>query len=138
MQLEGYAAERAALVRNAGLVDRLAELDFTMMESAKQSRIDAALAANHTFHFEIYRATGYSQLVEILESLWVRTGPFLATIGRKGANAVTFFENGHRFHTRAIAAITNRDGKEARRAIALDIRIATMCLRKTYDPLGLA
>jgi DNA-binding GntR family transcriptional regulator len=138
MQLEGYAAERAAALRDASLVDKLAELNSAMIESAKGSRIDAALAANYSFHFEICRTTGYSQLLDILESLWVRTGPFLATIGQNPAEAFRFFENGHRYHARAIEAIANRDGKAARRAIALDLRTATMLLRKIYVPQSTA
>lgn len=134
IQLEGYATERAAMVRDAGLVDRLAALDFAMAEAARLGQIEEALAANHSFHFEIYRAAGYSQLVDILETLWLRTGPFLATVGQNPADAVTFFRNGHLFHERAMKAITNRDGKDARRAIALDIRVATIWLRRHYNP----
>jgi DNA-binding GntR family transcriptional regulator len=141
IQMEGYAAERAALVcKDAGLVERLADHDRAMVESAKQSRPEAALAANYAFHFELYGAAGYPQLVDILASLWLRTGPFLATVRRKPAEAVTFFENGHIFHARVMAAITNRDRKAARRAIAMDIRTATMWLRKNYrsdeEPTG--
>jgi DNA-binding GntR family transcriptional regulator len=134
MEIEGYAAERAARIRDAGLVDRLQELDAAMVEATRQLDANAALAANQAFHFEIYRAAGYPQLVDILENLWLRTGPFLATIGREPANLQTFFGNGHHFHVRAIEAIATRDGKAARRAIALDIRTGTMFLRKVYDP----
>jgi DNA-binding GntR family transcriptional regulator len=133
MNLEGYAAERAALAGNAGLVDRLTEFDSAMLDAARRGEVESALAANHAFHFEIYTAAGYSQLVEILESLWVRTGPFLATIGRNPEIAMAVFENGHRCHARAIAAIANRDGKAARRAIAVDLRVARMYLRNMYD-----
>ena len=136
MKLEGYAAERAAQRGNAELVDRLTSIDNAMVEALRKSDIETALAANHAFHFEIYKSTGYSQLVEILENLWVRTGPFLATVSQKPAHATTLFENGHRFHLRAIAAIAHRDAKKAGRAIALDIRIATMFLRKIYDAEG--
>lgn len=134
MRLEGYAAERAALVRDIAVVDRLVEANAAMIAAAKASRSDEALEANQTFHFEIYRAAGYSQLVDILENLWLRTGPYLATIGEKPANLPKFFENGHRCHLRAIDAIIARDGKAARHAIALDIRTATLFLRKNYDP----
>lgn len=134
IQLEGYAAERAAMVHEPQLVHRLEEYDSQMMEAARQGRVDAALAANHAFHFEVYRTTGYSQLVDILESLWLRTGPFLAMIGQKPDHVLTFFGNGHRFHARVIKAMISHDGQDARRAIALDIRTATMMLRKLHDP----
>jgi DNA-binding GntR family transcriptional regulator len=133
MKLEGYAAERAAWADNVGLVDRLTSLNEAMVEAGNKGMIEAALAANHTFHFEIYKSTGLSQLVEILESLWVRTGPFLATISLKPARAKRLFENGFRLHGRAIEAIAKRDAKEAGRAIALDIRMGTMFLRRIYD-----
>ncbi|MDC7785674.1 GntR family transcriptional regulator [Rhodoplanes sp. TEM] len=135
MEIEGYAAERAARIRDAGLVDRLRQANAGMVEAARRSDTAAALAANQAFHFEIYRAAGYSQLVDMIENLWLRTGPFLGTIGRKPVNLETFFGNGHHFHVRAIEAIAARDGKKARRAIALDIRTGTMFLRKIYDPL---
>ncbi|NVO15785.1 MAG: GntR family transcriptional regulator [Rhodoplanes sp.] len=134
MQLEGYAAERAVRLRDAGLVAKLADINQQMLAAAKAGQIDAALTGNHSFHFEIYRTTGYSQLVDILESLWMRTGPFLATIHQKPAHAVRFFENGHRFHARVIEAIKAQDVKAARRAIALDIRTGTMFLSKIYEP----
>lgn len=136
MEIEGYAAERAARVRDDGLPDRLRAHNAAMVEAIGQRRADLALAANQAFHFEIYRAAGYPQLVEILENLWLRTGPFLATIGREPDNLASFFGNGHRFHLRAIEAITARDGKKARRAIALDIRVGTMFLIKAYVPQG--
>lgn len=133
MKMEGFAAERAARGGNSELVERLTALDNAMMEAIDQGEIETALARNHTFHFEIYRSAGYSQLVEILENLWVRTGPFLATIRQKPPLAKRFFHSGHRFHLRAITAIANRDAKVAGGAIALDIRTATMMLRKIYD-----
>lgn len=138
IQLEGYAAERAIRARDAGLIERLKELNAAMLDAAKQGEIEAALAANHAFHFEICRAAAYSQLIEILENLWVRTGPVLAMIGRTPANVITLFENGHTCHARAIEAIAHGDGKAARRAIALDLRAATMRLRKIYDPQSAA
>jgi DNA-binding GntR family transcriptional regulator len=134
IQIDGYAAERAAMAANdRSLVDRLAEHDFMMVESAKQLKVEEALAANYAFHFELYGAAGHRQLVDILESLWLRTGPFLATIRRKPEEAIAFFEYGHIFHGRAMAAVANRDGKAARRAVAMDIRTATMWLRKHYS-----
>jgi DNA-binding GntR family transcriptional regulator len=134
MRLEGYAAERAALMRRPGLVERLEELNAEMIEAAEASHSDRALEANQAFHFEIYRAAGYSQLVDILENLWLRTGPFLATIGQRPVNLPKFFRNGHVCHLRAIAAIVDHNGLAARRAIALDIRTATLFLRKNFDP----
>ena len=133
MKLEGFAAERAAMVRDAGLVDRLAELNSAMNESAKQSKFEEALAANYDFHFEVYRAAGYPQLVEILESLWVRAGPYLTMLGNlKPANALKSFDNGYKAHARVITAMANRDSKEARRGIALDLRMATLYSREIY------
>ena len=145
MKLEGYAAERAALVRPDSLIGRLGELNAAMIEAADASRPDLALEANQGFHFEVYRAAGYPQLVDILENLWLRTGPYLATIEQKSTDRVgsdrrqaallKFFQNGHQCHLRAIDAITRRDGRAASRAIALDIRTATLFLRKNNDAL---
>lgn len=134
LQLEGYAAERAALLHDGSVPAKLKEHQALMVEAATKGEFEAFLSANHAFHFEIYRAAGYTQLVDILESLWLRTGPVLATVRQNPDTANTFFTNGERCHARAIDAMVRRDGKAARRAISLDIRSATMWLHTYYDP----
>lgn len=56
-----------------------------------------------------------------------------ATAQQRPVDALRLFETGFRAHDRFINAIERRDRKEARFALALDIRSATAWLRKNYD-----
>ena len=84
-------------------------------------------------HFAIYEAAGYPELLEMISNLWLRAGPFVATAQQKPIDALRLFETGFRAHARIIEAISARDRKGARFALALDIRSATNWLRKNYD-----
>lgn len=133
MQLEGYAAERAASApKNAVLIDALHRHNDSIGEALHKGDLDAALAGNQAFHFEVYRAAGYPQLVDIISSLWLRTGPIVASARRDEVLFDRIFNVGVKIHDDAIEAIARRDGPAARRAINLDIRSAHLAIRRFY------
>lgn len=133
MQLEGYAAERAASApKNQLLIDTLKRQNETMAEALEAKDLDAALAGNQAFHFELYRAGGYPQLLDIISTLWLRTGPIVASARKDEALFDRLFRTGVRIHDDAIEAITKRDRTAARWAINLDIRSAHLAIRRHY------
>lgn len=133
MQLEGFAAERACLMQDPELTARLTTYNQAMLDGAKAHNIEQCLIENQKLHFEIYEAAQYPELLEMISNLWLRAGPFVATAQQKPIDAAHLFETGFRAHARIIDAISRRDRKEARFALALDIRSATTWLRKNYD-----
>ncbi len=133
MQLEGFAAERACLSPDPELTPRLTAHNQAMLEAARAHNMEQCLIENQKLHFGIYEAAKYPELLEMISNLWLRAGPFVATAQQKPIDALRLFETGFRVHARIIDAIGRRDRKEARFALALDIRSATSWLRKNYD-----
>ncbi len=133
MQLEGYAAERAASApKNPALIDALKRHNDSILEALGDGDYDAALAGNQAFHFELYRAGGYPQLLDIISTLWLRTGPIVASARKDEGLFARIFDNGVRIHNEAIEAVARRDRAAARRAINLDIRSSHLSIRRFY------
>ncbi|MCM2474529.1 GntR family transcriptional regulator [Rhizobium sp. CG5] len=133
MRLEGYAAERAASApRNPMLIDALRRHNDGIGEALAVRDFDAALAGNQAFHFELYGAGGYPQLLDIISTLWLRTGPIVASARKDEALFERLFNNGVKIHNDAIEAIIQRDRAAARRAINLDIRSSHLAIRRFY------
>jgi DNA-binding GntR family transcriptional regulator len=132
MQVEGFAAEKACASKDPSLIERLASHNSKMLEALKAQRLDAALDENQAFHFEIYRAASYPQLLDIISNLWLRTGPILAIVRRDTRIFLGIFSVGHRVHKEIIDALARRDRASARRAMALDIRAAHYAIRQYY------
>lgn len=132
MQVEGFATEKACAARDPALVDRLKHHNDTMRDALQSADLEAALSGNQSFHFEIYRAAAYPQLLDIISSLWLRTGPILAMLRSDPETFCQIFEIGYRVHNDAIEAIDRRDRESAKRAIALDIRAAHFWIHRYY------
>ncbi|MGF9693989.1 GntR family transcriptional regulator [Rhizobium sp. 0TCS1.26] len=137
MQLEGYAAERAASgPKNPELIDVLRRHNDSIAKALERNDFDAALAGNQAFHFELYRAGGYPQLLDIISTLWLRTGPIVASARKDEDMFRRIFKIGVRIHDDAIDAVAQRDRAAARRAINLDIRSSHLSIRRFYKQLS--
>lgn len=133
MQLEGYAAERAAAApKDLALIGRLKRHNDAMAEALHKRDFDAALAENQAFHFEVYRAGGYPQLLDLISTLWLRTGPIVASARRDETLFERVFATGVQFHATVIDAIAQRERAAAKRAINLDIRSSHLAIRRLF------
>lgn len=123
LALEGLATELA--------VDRITE-DEARALSALEARHSATvelrdvyemLERNRDFHFAIYAAARSPVLHSLIESLWLRYGPFMRLLSEHIAPELAAgthepFLQGHR---EIVAAIRARDGARARQAMCRDI-----------------
>jgi DNA-binding GntR family transcriptional regulator len=133
MQLEGYAAERAASApRDPKLIDTLRRHNDSIGEALQVGDFETALAGNQAFHFELYKAAAYPQLLDVISTLWLRTGPIVASARQDAALFTRLFTIGIRVHGDAIDAVARRDRAAARWAINLDIRAANRSIRRFY------
>jgi len=123
VELEGFAAGQTALQAD----DR----DFRIIDDAANRYLDAihsnpadAVAANHAFHFAIYHASRNPILVNLIEILWLRMGPLLAS-------ASPAYDHGaaRDCHRDAVQAIRQRDSAAACDAIRRDILDAGKSIR---------
>lgn len=132
MQLEGLATKKASAAGSPGFVDALTRHNEAMHDGMLGGDLEAALAANHAFHFEIYRTANSPQLFDIISSLWLRTGPILAAAKSNTELFKHLFEIGYRVHAKAIDAFARLDRPAAMRAMSLDIKAAHLSIRRTY------
>jgi DNA-binding GntR family transcriptional regulator len=130
MQVEGFATEKACAYKDASLIERLHHHNNNMLNALRSRDLEPTLEANQAFHFEIYKAAAYPQLLDIISSLWLRTGPILAISQYDEALFHKIFDIGYKVHNEAIEAIARRDRAAAKRAIALDIKAAHYSIRR--------
>jgi DNA-binding GntR family transcriptional regulator len=122
LAIEGFAAERAAEFRTREDVAamRRYEAAFRREGASRNPHLPAAVAANHAFHFAIYRAAALPELMPIIEGLWLRIGPVLNVDLRSNVSHTRVGKSaGH--HAKLLAAIARGDGRAARQALAADI-----------------
>jgi DNA-binding GntR family transcriptional regulator len=133
LQLEGYATERAAAApKTPKLVEALKAHNNNMEEALEASDFDTALTGNQAFHFELYRASGYPQLLDLISTLWLRTGPIVASARKDTSLFQRVFSHGVQIHNNIIDAVAQRDRVAARWAVNLDIRASHLAIRRFY------
>ncbi len=114
--LEPEAAVRALPHIDAERLERLRDIDDSIDVALEQGDVEAYMAGNHRFHFEIYSAAPSRVLVPLIESLWLQFGPFMRSVyGRLGTAALVDH------HVNALEAIVARDAEALAAAILADI-----------------
>lgn len=132
IEIEGYAAQRVATRATPELVARLRAINEDFRRVVELDEPNSMLEGNQAFHFALYEAAEAPQLLEIIKSLWLRSGPFLALV-RKVSGSIVMFGRGVVIHERLVTALERRDPAAARYAIALDIRAAAAWFRHNYQ-----
>ena len=75
--LEGLATEKATPLLTAAELAQLEQTHNNLVAAEASGDSEAATLANFQFHFGIYRASQTTDLITILESIWLRNGPLL-------------------------------------------------------------
>lgn len=115
--LEGLATEKATPLLTAPDIARLETLHAALIKAERNDDRETATLANFQFHFTIYRGSRISDLVEILDSIWLRNGPLLKFLYPHAAPSY----RGRHQHLVLIDALRRRDAAAARQAIQDDI-----------------
>ncbi len=122
--IESSAAEAAAPLMADAVLEELARAHGEMCEISARPRTEenvrAYLARNQAFHFLIYGAVGSHTLVSVIQSLWIRAGPFFHILHKQSSDW-----RGNDNHARILAAMQQRDPAEVRAAVYADIVGAT-------------
>ncbi len=116
--VEGLAVTRAAALITSDCLTALKALIAAQSKTDHAHFSEASAEQNRLFHFTIYRQSGSSVLLPIIESLWLQFGPYLREAserfdGRDG--------RGTNFHVTIVKALARRDGDAARLALEADI-----------------
>jgi DNA-binding GntR family transcriptional regulator len=115
--LEGLATEKATPLITSSEMTRLADLHKELIAAERSGDSETATLANFHFHFLIYRASQMSDLVALLESIWLRNGPLLKYLY---PHAPPTYPGRHQ-HLVLMDALRRRDPVAARQAVQDDM-----------------
>jgi DNA-binding GntR family transcriptional regulator len=115
--LEGLATEKATPLITSSELARLLELHEELIAAERSGDSETATLANFHFHFLIYRASQMTDLVAILESVWLRNGPLLKYLY---PHAPPTYPGKHQ-HIVLMGALRRRDPVAARQAVQDDM-----------------
>ncbi len=117
LAIEPKLAELAAPRLTPAQIDRLEAIDGRVNRAIESGNLPEYLAANHAFHFALYKAAEAPVLLDLARSLWLRAGPSLRAVidlyGREVAPDL---------HREALAAMRAGDAGALAAAIERDIQ----------------
>ncbi|WEZ85949.1 GntR family transcriptional regulator (plasmid) [Rhizobium sp. 32-5/1] len=115
--LETVAAERAMHFIDFLRIDRLIALDNMIDEAYQAGDIELGIERNFAFHRCMYDGRSSFVLMPLIESVWLRMGPFMR-------EAVAHLHQSYQVdrHVEAIEAIKRRDAVALKEAIMADIQ----------------
>lgn len=115
--LEGLATEKATPLLLSSDLARLEELHDALVAAEQKGDHETATLTNFHFHFLVYRSSQMSDLVSILEGIWLRNGPLLKFLY---PHAAPTYRGTHQ-HLTLMKALRRRDAAAAKQAIQDDI-----------------
>ena len=128
--LEGRATEEAASHMSAAAVAELEKCLAQLESASKKGDSDQYLEANQKFKFTVFRFSNQPVLTDLIERLWMQVGPFMRYYGKGFMDLRT---NQHRLAFKALAA---KNGKEARKALEIDVKEGAEFLLANAEFLG--
>lgn len=115
--LEPRAASLALPRLTKDVHRELRQIDDAIDDSLESGDVERYMRLNHAFHFGIYRHSRSDVFLPLIESVWLRFGPFMRMIyGRVGTAGLVDH------HKAALSAIAAGDGEALAEAVRLDVR----------------
>lgn len=130
MELEPLAAKEAAPRITNEEIERLDAVVQAHRAAIEAGDARRTLLENTEFHLSIYRASGQTILVRIIESLWLRVGPTLNLLFPQYCGSLT----GHETHLVAMDALRRRDGDTLGSAMRDDLTFGSRFLIRLLKP----
>lgn len=125
IELEGLAAERAALNAKPADVKELERLIRINEAAIKKGDLAAAIVINQQFHLKLPEIAGLPMLADILKRLWMLMGPLISELYEAGGRSMI------EHHYPVLEAVRSGAGPAARKAIRQDILLGgEVILRK--------
>jgi DNA-binding GntR family transcriptional regulator len=133
--VEGLATELAARALTPPAIANLETLVAEHEATGATGNVYDMLDKNRAFHFAIYRASGSEVLVQLIDTLWLRYGPYMRMLSTYIAPLLGtgLHEPFTQHHHAIIAAIRNGDPAAARAEMVADITgtqnlLRTLCV----------
>ncbi|WP_308917018.1 GntR family transcriptional regulator [Jannaschia sp. LMIT008] len=119
--LETRAVELAAEAATPALIARLKKHHRGMGDllERKALNLSAYLKLNYEFHFAIYEASGNAELIDMIETIWLRYGPMLNLLREKA-----WLGEGNQDHAEMIEGLERGDRARLQRGLQSDLNRA--------------
>lgn len=127
--LEGLAAEEGTRYFSRDAIDRLEQIQISLIAAMDRQDYGRVLVENEKFHFGIYAACGNPLLVEAIQQLWIKLGPTMNLLYPSYNRSRT----GVSHHLKVIAALRSGHPQEVRDAIEADLRDGEIELRQALE-----
>jgi DNA-binding GntR family transcriptional regulator len=132
--LEGEAAERGCLRLEQPQIIQMQQWCLQMDEALKAGDSKRYLDINEDFHVMLYKASGSPLLFNLIDTLWLRSGPISNCLFDTPAASPVLNDA----HDDLVKALLKRDSAAVRRAVERDIFVAGQFLRSSfYDKTGI-
>jgi DNA-binding GntR family transcriptional regulator len=115
--LEGLAAEAATRHISPAAIDALADIHESLIAAETRDDWRGAMRANALFHQSLFKHAGMPELLDILETIWLRNGPLL---NYQYSYAPPIYPTRHH-HLNILDALRSRQPEAARAAIQADL-----------------
>lgn len=138
--VEGLAAELAGTRFEPAAIDALAAVVAEHEALGTGGDIYPMLAKNQQFHFTLYAASGSEVLVQLIETLWLRFGPYMRMLTRhiEPIMRARRKDVSPDRHHEAIAALRRRDAKGVKTAIVDDITTTRDLIRELCPEIAVS
>lgn len=134
--IESLAVKNAAERMTPAKLRALRQINSRMAKAIDQNNPKDIMTANREFHFSLYEIAAMPQLMEIINGLWLRAGPFLMHAHRQLADPLPYFTAGNRFHERMLIACEEGQYRAAARALANDILYSARYFRNDISSVN--
>lgn len=118
-EVESIAIRWAVRRRSPVFVRRLEELLERMAAAERAQDHKLHIRTNYEYHFSIYRQAGSRILLDMIENLWLRVGPYFHVLRERGHLRISNVQ-----HRRMYQAIVEGEEAEAAAALVQDIDAA--------------
>ncbi|CAH1661048.1 GntR family transcriptional regulator [Chelatococcus asaccharovorans] len=131
ISLETLAVKLAAARSTAEDRRRFAALMLEHEDAAAERNLARMLAQNQEFHFAIYDSCGSAVVVQFIQTLWLRFGPYMRMLSNYIEPLLitgSYTPSSH--HRHLVAAIEAGDARAAAKAVKGDIETTQDLLRR--------
>lgn len=116
IEIEPPAGRWAAGRADAATLATLATQLEALHEANRQGDVKAYLRANRAYHFTIYRSSGSTVLLPIIESLWLQISPYFNLLHESGN-----YRTANERHAEMLEGLRKGDGPAVETALKGDI-----------------
>lgn len=128
--LEGYAIREAIPHIKNDLLEKLEEINRSIVRNSEEGDLDAMIKENERFHLLLYRPCQNKKLVELIQNLWSSYPKKLLWGIRGRAEQVV------RQHKEILEAVRRRDTNRAEKLIHDNLVLSREALKKMESILG--